>query len=283
MSAKSSTIGLVIPSLNQGKFLGQALENIFIQKNVSLRVALCDAGSTDQTLSIAKQYMHQFTFFRSHPDKGQACAINEGISRLGNTSYVGWLNADDVLLREGLGAMAQFLDHHPECIAVFGKAYVIDEKGEITGEYPTTPFCKRKFAVRCTICQPGSLIRRRAWEAVGGVDESFQTCIDYDLWWRLSKIGQIGYLEQFVACTRDHVQSKTRTLRMKVNEEAVSLLLRHRGMVPRNWCMANTLEALEDGRRLSIWERRWEATRRYVQINRWKALWPQNWLLLNRR
>jgi len=274
---KLSPIGLVVPSFNQGQFLAQALKSIFTQEDVCLKVALCDAGSTDPTLSVAAQYGDRFTFFRSHPDRGQAAAINEGISQLMGTSYVGWLNADDVLLRDGLGAMAQFLDDSSEHVAVFGKAYIIDEIGNTIGKYPTKPFCRKAFAVACTICQPASLIRRSVWDRVGGLDESIQTCIDYDLWWRISKIGRIGYLEKFVACTRDHAQSKTRSQRKIVNDEAIAILLRHWGMVPRNWCMANILEGLVECRKNSDLGRGWEAFKHYFQINKWKALLPQNW------
>jgi GT2 family glycosyltransferase len=276
----TASIAIVIPSLNQGSFLGEAIESLLAQTGVDLQSALADGGSTDRTAEILSPWRGKFNYFRLSPDNGQAAAINEGISRLESTDYVGWLNADDLLLFDGLKAMASFLDHHPEYIAVFGKALLIDERGRITGEYPTRPFNRKRFAVTCTICQPASLIRRQAWKEVGGLDESFQTCLDYDLWWRLSKIGQIGYLKQFVACSRDHSQSKTRRLRKKVNEEAVAVLRRHWGTVPRNWCMANILENLEPGRYSTHRTQRWEATKLYFRINKWKALLPQNWLLL---
>lgn len=279
MHGQFPTIGLVIPNLNYGQYIAQTLESIFIQKNVNLELAFCDGGSRDQTLSIVLPYRDRFNYFRSGPDRGQAAAINEGISHLKNTNYVHWLNSDDILMPDGLSALANFLDNHPEFIAVFAKAYIIGEKGEFIGEYPTKPFSKRNFAVICSICQPASLIRRSAWEAVGGLDETLQTSIDYDMWWRLSKIGKIGYLNQYVACTRDHAMSKTRILRKKVNEETILILLRHRGMVPRNWCMANILEGLEGESNLPNWKRQWKAFHRYFHVNRWKGLLPQNWLI----
>jgi len=275
----TASVGLAIPSLNQGVFLEEAIKSLLAQTGVNLRIALVDGGSTDRTCEILSPWRGRFDYFRLSPDNGQAAAINEGISHLGKTDYVGWLNADDLLLPDGLRRMASFLELHPEYVAVYGKAYIIDEKGKKIDEYPTEPFSQKSLALNCMICQPASLIRRSTWNEVGGLNESFQTCLDYDLWWQLSKIGQIGYFEEFVACSRDHSQSKTRRLRKKVNDEAVTILLRHWGMVPRNWCMANILEGLEDDRSLSIWERRWEAIKRYVQINGWKALWPQNWLL----
>lgn len=270
---------MVIPSLNQAQFLEDAIKSLFNQKGVNLQIALVDGGSTDQTREILSLYEDKCNYLRSSPDHGQAAAINEGISRLANAPYVGWLNADDLVLPDELRAMAYFLDHHPEYVAVFGKAHIIDEKGKIIGDYPTRAFNKKTFAINCTICQPASLIRGWAWNELGGLDESIQTCLDYDLWWRLSKIGRIGYLEQFVACTRDHSRSKTRMQRKTVNDEAVSILLRHWGMVPKNWCMANILEGLVDCHKNTRLGRRWEATKRYLQINRWRALLPQNWLL----
>ena len=279
MNKHLPVIGIAIPSLNQGPFISKTLESILDQKNINLKLAFCDGGSEDQTLSIVMPYRDRFDFFRSGPDQGQAGAINEGISYLKNTDYVNWLNSDDILLPEGLSAMACFLDDHPEFLAVFAKAYIIDEKGEFIGEYPTKPFSERNFAVTCSICQPASLIRRTAWDQIGGLDETLQTSIDYDMWWRLSKIGKIGYLNQFVACSRDHTLSKTRILRQKVNEETILILLRHYGMVPRNWCMANILEGLEGDGNLPNWKRKWKAIYRYIQINRWKALLPQNWFI----
>jgi hypothetical protein len=180
-------------------------------------------------------------------------------------------------LPNGLTRMAHFLDQNPVCVAVFGKAHIIDDTGKILGIYPTRPFRKKRFAVQCTICQPASLIRRSTWEAIGGLDESIQTCLDYDLWWRLSKVGSIGYLDEFVACTRDHSLSKTRTQRKIVNEEAISILLRHWGMVPKNWCMANILEGLEPLNGQTSFSRRVAALKRYLRINRWKSLLPGNW------
>jgi len=279
----TASIAMVIPSLNQGRFVEDAIKSLMTQTGINLRVAMVDGGSTDQTCEILSRYKDKFDYFRSSLDEGQGIAINEGASYLRESDYVGWLNADDLLLPDGLSAMSSFLEHHPEYIAVFCKAHVIDEEGKIIGEYPTKPFSQKALAVNCMICQPASLIRRSAWDRVGGIDESIQTCIDYDLWWRLSKMDPIGYMEKYVACTRDHSQSKTRMKRKIVNEEAISILLRHWGMVPKNWCMANILEGLEDGQNGTGWARRAKAIRRYFQINKWRALLPQNWLLGNYR
>jgi len=270
-------IGLVIPSYNQGEFMGRALMSALSQDTISLELAVCDGGSTDATLAVVEQYGDRLAYFRSHSDRGQASAVNEGISHLPDTQFVGWLNADDVLLPSGLKVMAAELRRNSELVAVYGRAYVIDEHDNIVGTYPTKSLSARRLAIHCPICQPASLIRRSAWDDLGGLDESLRTCMDYEFWWRLMKRGKIGFVKEFVACTRDHPYTKTRSLRKTVHDEAVAVLLRHRGMVPRNWCMANILEGLEVPP-LSGPVRLWRALRHYVEINGAKALLPQNWL-----
>jgi len=133
-----------------------------------------------------------------------------GVPDLG---YVGFLNADDVLLDLGLAALVRALEAHPEFVAVAGRAHIIAESGAIKGEYPSAPFSRFPVRRRCTICQPATLIRRAAWESAGGLDPSLEMCLDYDLWWRLSSIGPIGFTDAIVAASRDHPATKTRTRR----------------------------------------------------------------------
>ena len=99
------------------------------------------------------------------------------------------------------------------------------------------------------ISQPATLVRRTAWEKVGGLDESLHMAMDYDLWWRLFRSGgPLGYVETDVALNREHSATKTRTNRRKHYEEAVSIVRRHYGRVPVKWWLAWPV---------SVWLRAW--------------------------
>src|SRR5262249_28681342 len=73
------------------------------------------------------------------------------------------------------------------------------------------------------------------WVSVGGLDERLQMCLDYDLWWRLSRVGRIAFLPEFVALSRDHAATKTRLHQDLLYEEAFEVLRRHLGHVPCRW------------------------------------------------
>ncbi len=272
-------VSIVIPNRGQGRFLPAALNSVFEQAGVNVEVAVLDASSTDESLVVIRRYAEKLAYWRSGPDAGQAAAINEGLTCLENGDYVGWLNADDLLLPGGLSRMAAYLGEHPECVAVFGKAYVIDEAGQVIDEYPARPFNRRDFAKTCTICQPASLVRRTEWQAVGGLDESLHMCMDYDIWWRLSKRGPIGFVKEFVACSRDHPATKTRLERERLYHEAFQVLRRHLDYVPWRWCVseaAYSWRAIHGGERARGLPSKslcgWRALKRYFRVNGFSQL-----------
>lgn len=268
------SVAIAVPSLGQGRFLAEALGSVLAQTGVPVEVAVLDAGSQDESLAVIRRYEARLRHWRSAPDRGQAAAVNEGIDKLAGTRYVGWLNADDVLLPGALARMAGYLDAHSDCVAVFGQARIIDAAGRVIGEFPSRPFSRRALARTSIICQPASLIARRAWEAVGGLDESLHMCLDYDLWWRLSKLGPIGYVREFVACSRDHEATKTRARQDRHYAEAFAVLRRHLGYVPWRWCLNESAYRWRVGhggaRAAGLASQlacAWLATRRHASLN----------------
>lgn len=182
MTKPAPLITVAVPSFNQGQFLDDALTSIF-QQEASVEVFVMDGGSTDNSIDIIRKWEHKLAGWRSHADNGQAAAINEGIA-LGSAPYVCWLNSDDLFLPSGLSNLIQELERHPESPAVYGRAWNLNEKTGIHKPVWVEPFSGRRMALRCIISQPATLIRRAAWEAIGGVDEALHMAMDYDLWWR---------------------------------------------------------------------------------------------------
>jgi GT2 family glycosyltransferase len=237
------TVAIAVPSLNQGRFLLAALDSLLDQPEADVRIAVLDGGSADDSVAVIRGYANRLAYWRSDPDAGQAAAINEGLRRLGPAAYVGWLNADDVLVPGGLGRLVTSLEAHPDWVAAFGRAHVIDDGGQVVGEFPTRPFTRTALSRTSIICQPASLVRASAWERVGGLDESLHMCLDYDLWLRLSRLGPIGFVDELIASTRDHEATKTRTRQSALYEEAFRVLRRDLGYVPWRWCVSEAAHA----------------------------------------
>lgn len=230
-------VTIAVPSFNQGRFLDDALASIF-QQQVPVEVFVLDGGSTDNSVDVIRKWAHQLAGWRSYADEGQASAINEGIAQ-GNAPFVCWLNSDDWFLQNGLSKLLGELQVCPETPAVYGRSWnVIQKTGKRTPVW-VEPFDECRLALRCIISQPATLIRRSAWDIVGGVDGRLHMAMDYDLWWRLyKKIGALHFVDDFVAVNRDHEATKTKTLRRRHYQEAMDVVRKYHGHVPLKWWLA---------------------------------------------
>ena len=235
VTAPLITIG--VPSYNQGRFLDAALASIFDQA-LPIEVFVADGGSNDNSVDVIKKFSGRIAGWRSHPDRGQAAAINECIAR-GSAPFVGWLNSDDCLLDGGLKHLVDALERSPAAPAAYGKVWNDKERSGSRKEVWVEPFSEQRLALRCIISQPGTLIRRSAWEAVGGVNNDLKMVMDYDLWWRLYKrYAPLVFVDEFVALNRDHGDTKTNSNRRLHYQEAMQVVRKHHGRLPWKWWLA---------------------------------------------
>jgi GT2 family glycosyltransferase len=235
--AMPPVVTIAVPSYNQGRFLKEALTSVFDQ-GLPVEVFVADAGSTDESVDVIKSFESRLAGWRSHADRGQAAAINEGIAR-GSAPYVGWLNSDDTLVSGGLKRLVDVLERQPAAPVAYGKVWNYVETTGARQPVWVEPFSERRLALRCIVSQPGTLMRRSAWEAVGGLDETLRMAIDYDLWWRLYKnFAPLQFVNEFVAQNRDHADTKTNTQRRLHYREAMAIVRKYHGRVPLKWWLA---------------------------------------------
>ena len=230
-------VTVAVPSYNQGRFLDAALTSIFAQ-DIPVEVYVMDGGSTDESVAVIKRHERRLAGWRSHADNGQSAAINEGIAR-GSAPYACWLNSDDMLLDGALAAAHSALQRQPRAPAAFGRVWNEVERTGVRKPVWVEPFSEGRLAQRCIISQPGTMIRRDAWEAVGGLDTTLKMAMDYDLWWRLYKrFAPLSFVNEFVAVNRDHHDTKTNTQRVLHYREAIAIVRKYHGRVPLKWWLA---------------------------------------------
>jgi glycosyltransferase involved in cell wall biosynthesis len=229
-------VTIVVPSLNQGRYLEDALHSIVTQ-DVVTEIIVMDGGSTDNTLAVLERWAGRLTYWRSGTDGGQGAAINEGIKR-STAPYVGWLNSDDMLEPGSLRVLIEAIENNSTAPAAYGRVVNLHPNGSRSNVWVQS-FSEGALALRCIIAQPGTLVRRSAWEAVGGVDPNLFLCMDYDLWWRLyDRFGPLVHVPQVTAVNRMHRDTKTRNNRVAHYEEAIAVVRRHHGRVPIKWWLA---------------------------------------------
>ena len=89
-------ISVIIPIYNTGKYLERCIDSILKQTYKELQVILVNDGSTDNSLSIMKEYMKQDPriFIIDRPHEGVSAARNAGLKEA-TGEYISFIDSDD--------------------------------------------------------------------------------------------------------------------------------------------------------------------------------------------
>src|SRR4030065_2407061 len=90
-------VSIVTPSVNQFRYLEQAMRSVLDQRYPSLEYIVIDGGSRDGSLAVLERFQGRLAHWVSEPDQGQADAINKGL-RLARGEIVAWVHSDDAHL-----------------------------------------------------------------------------------------------------------------------------------------------------------------------------------------
>jgi len=182
-------ISIVVPTLNQARFIEQTLASIIGQNWPRTELIVIDGGSTDGTREIVQRF--PVAHFVSEPDRGQADAINKGM-QLARGDILAWLNSDDVYFPHTVSEAVEILRTRPEVGMVYGDADLIDDSGAPAGKFASKQTSYRQMLRGSVhIPQATTFFRTDAWNQIGPLDLSLFFSFDYDLWVRIAKVSQV--------------------------------------------------------------------------------------------
>lgn len=226
-------ITVVTPSYNQGSYIRRTIESVLSQEIEGLEYIVMDGGSTDETVSILKEYGDRI-IWKSEKDKGQTDAVNKGI-RAAHGDIIGWLNSDDIYYPGAIGKVLDVFQRHPEINVVYGNANHIREDDSFIEEYYTEDFDYERLKDVCFICQPSLFFRKKLVDIYGYLDDKLQYCMDYDYWLRLGKGEKFYRLNELIAGSRLYDDNKTLGARRKVHEEMLVMQKKNLGRASEKW------------------------------------------------
>lgn len=193
------SISVVMPSYNQQQFVRPAMDSVLSQNYPALELIVVDGASTDGTVDILKEYSGRIRYL-SEPDRGQCAALNKGF-HLATGEIIGWLNADDLYERGALRAVGEFFAAHPGTQWAFGYCSIINEENKEIRKWVTryknfrlARYRYRTLLTENYISQMGVFVRRTSLLDAGGVNPAWHYAMDYDLWLRLGKQYEPGFI-----------------------------------------------------------------------------------------
>lgn len=217
-------VSIVTPSLNQARYLPEALASVRAQTYSPIEHIVVDGDSTDETPDLLAAAGVVWT---SEPDRGQSHALNKGFARAKGDVF-GWLNADDAYEP---GAVAQAVDALASTGAglVYADVTRVNDDGHNPRRIPSRPQFDlwTELNLGCGIYSPAVFFTREAFESAGGIDESLHLTMDYDLWLRIGKSFGVEYVDAVWGIQRIHDEAKTK--RADFWPERLTVSRRHGG------------------------------------------------------
>jgi len=205
------TVSIVTPSYCQGQYIRATIESVLTQDYPFIEYIVIDGQSTDNTVSILKEYDKRITWI-SEADKGQTDAINKGI-RKSKGDIIAYLNSDDIYLPNTISRIVKEFKASPDVDFVYGDFHAIDSNGDLLCRMKTIPFDPNILLYDANfISQPASFYRRRLFDKIGLFDDKLQFLMDYEFFLRAAKRKvEFRLLRHYLSAIRYHSDCKTLT------------------------------------------------------------------------
>jgi len=202
-------ISIIIPTLNEEKYLSGLLESIKSQKYKDIEIIVADNGSSDKTKDIAKNYGCKITA-GGLPGRGR----NLG-ARIAKGEVLLFLDADVTLPAEFFKKTVSEFEKRGLDVASFK---IVSRKGNklIKGSFDAL------YNWPSTLLQDvlphgamGIMVKRKIFDKVGGFDEKIKLAEDHYFVRQASEIGKFGIISSvkiFTSLRRFRQDGYVRTL-----------------------------------------------------------------------
>jgi glycosyltransferase involved in cell wall biosynthesis len=215
------------------------MDSLLAQTYEETEVIVIDDASTDTSWAVLQKYREnvKVTLIRNERNLGWVKTSNLGLN-LAKGKYVMFANCDDFSDKNQISLLVEFFEKNEEITAAFSSSYIVDEEGKkLDVDFDSRP---RKFqklcAVDCVIKQEDMLgflfhfivipnlsavlFRKLSLLEVKGFSTSVEIAADWELYFRISALGPIGFVREPLNYFRSHnhsIRKKTKHSEMQID------------------------------------------------------------------
>ncbi|MDQ3776859.1 MAG: glycosyltransferase [Pseudomonadota bacterium] len=197
-------ISVCLLTYNHVEVIESSLRSILDQTITGYEVIVSDDCSTDGTWEKIRELAaadERVKPVRTPHNMGMPGNANFAVAQ-STRPYIALLHHDDLYRRDLLEKWASVMERFSDTTYVFNSYDVPNAEYHYGEKFSSERLDGRAFLEkhlfkkwRCPV-RGTAMIRRSAWDAIGGMREQFNLLADVDMWMRLSRIGAVGYVPE---------------------------------------------------------------------------------------
>ena len=201
-------VSIIMPAFNAGKYIKKSIDSVLLQSYTNWELIIINDGSTDNTIYIVEQYNDSRIKILNQTNQGVAQARNTGIFN-SKGYYIAFLDSDDVWLENKLEVQIKFMVNNPNFILSYTDYYSFVNNEKIINNKQLLPFKIEKiedkllvfnFIPTLTVMVISPILKK-----LKGFDINLFGPEDWELWIRISDLGDFYFIDQKLAMYREHV------------------------------------------------------------------------------
>jgi glycosyltransferase involved in cell wall biosynthesis len=217
MSLRDIKVTVIMACYNSSAYIAESICSVLNQTLVDLELILIDDHSTDNTLEITKHFQardNRISVISLPVNSGSAIARNAGI-RVARAEWLGILDSDDIAVPSRFEEQMGLANGDGGLVMIGSNSISIDKHGRTIKEhnYPTDHrhLVNRLYSLQAFPPHSSALYKTDAVKKVAAFNPRYVRSEDYDLWLRLSKVGEISSVHKPLVKIRKHEGNTSNT------------------------------------------------------------------------
>lgn len=215
-TSNNPLVSVIMPVYNVKKYIEVAMESILAQSYRNFEFIIIDDSSTDSTGKIIKNFQgkdKRIKIISSSKNLGVTKSLNKGIIEA-EGKYIIRMDADDWAYPKRFELQVDLMEHNPDVVVGGSYIEVCDENLKIKNirKYHLYDENIRKHLFRYSPFAHPATIWRAEILKKELYDERIKVCQDYELYFRVGKIGKFMNLDKPLLKLRMHDTSISATM-----------------------------------------------------------------------
>jgi glycosyltransferase involved in cell wall biosynthesis len=204
---KSLNTTVLMPVHGEARYLDEAIYSVLAQTKKELELLIVFDRPELKVIQIVEKFQNMDKRIRSvySTTPGISAALNLGLTEC-KTELVARLDCDDMMDSKRIEKQELlFLNENVVCVG--SQLRIMNEDGRTVRftHYPINSFgLKSSLRIRNVVAHPSVMFRKKAVDFAGGYRSEFNGAEDYDLWIRLSRIGDLVNIPEPLTNYRIH-------------------------------------------------------------------------------